>query len=121
MMLALGCIQALDCNKNTCPTGITTQDPQLMVGLVVKDKEQRVANYQNETIRSVVELLSASGLHGNDGLVQLNRSMINRRVSQSEVMRYVDIFPDVSVGSFLHNEIPKKYIEFYKFARATAF
>jgi len=121
MMLALGCIQALDCNKNTCPTGITTQDPQLMVGLVVKDKEQRVANYQKETIRNVVELLSAAGLHGNDGLVQLNRSMINRRASQSEVMRYVDIFPDVSVGSFLNNDIPKKYIEFYNSAEASAF
>ncbi|MEM7613386.1 MAG: FMN-binding glutamate synthase family protein, partial [Pseudomonadota bacterium] len=26
-MLALGCIQALQCNLNTCPTGITTHDP----------------------------------------------------------------------------------------------
>ena len=121
MMLALGCIQALDCNKNNCPTGIATQDPQLMVGLVVEDKEQRVANYQNETVKSVVELLSAAGLHGSDGLVRLNRSMINRRVSPSEVMRYVDIFPDVLVGSFLNNDIPKKYIEFYNSAEATVF
>ena len=121
MMLALGCIQALDCNKNNCPTGIATQDPQLMVGLVVKDKEQRVANFQNETIRNVVELLSAAGLDGDDGLSQLNRSMINRRVSQSEVMRYVDIFPDVAVGSFLNNDIPKKYIEFFNTAEATSF
>ena len=121
MMLALGCIQALDCNKNNCPTGITTQDPQLVVGLVVKDKEQRVANYQKETIRNVVELLSAVGLDGAEGLSQLNRSMINRRVSQSEVKRYVDIFPDVPVGSFLNNEIPEKYIEFYNAAEATSF
>ena len=26
-MFALGCIQAMKCNKNTCPTGITTHDP----------------------------------------------------------------------------------------------
>jgi glutamate synthase domain-containing protein 2 len=121
MMLALGCIQALDCNKNNCPTGIATQDPQLMVGLVVKDKEQRVANFQNETVRNVVELLSAVGLNGTDGLSQLNRSMINRRVSQSEVKRYIDIFPDVPVGSFLNNNIPEKYIEFYDAAEATSF
>jgi Glutamate synthase domain 2 len=25
-MLALGCIQSLQCNRNTCPTGITTQN-----------------------------------------------------------------------------------------------
>ena len=69
----------------------------------------------------MVELLSAAGLHGNDGLVQLNRSMINRRVSQSEVMRYVDIFPNVPAGSFLNDNIPQKYIEFYNSAEATAF
>lgn len=44
-MFALGCIQALQCNKNTCPTGITTHDPELQRGLVVKDKAERVANY----------------------------------------------------------------------------
>ncbi len=44
-MFALGCIQALQCNKNTCPTGITTHNPKLQKGLVVTDKAQRVANY----------------------------------------------------------------------------
>ena len=44
-MLALGCIQALQCNKNTCPTGITTHDPRLQRGLVVYDKAERVALY----------------------------------------------------------------------------
>ncbi|MGH1487389.1 MAG: FMN-binding glutamate synthase family protein [Cellvibrionaceae bacterium] len=44
-MFALGCIQALQCNKNTCPTGITTHDKDLQRGLVPKDKAIRVANY----------------------------------------------------------------------------
>ncbi|MEW8509123.1 MAG: FMN-binding glutamate synthase family protein [Candidatus Thiodiazotropha sp.] len=44
-MFALGCIQALQCNKNTCPTGITTHDLKLQRGLVSSDKAQRVANY----------------------------------------------------------------------------
>ncbi|MDE1461236.1 FMN-binding glutamate synthase family protein [Spartinivicinus poritis] len=44
-MFALGCIQALQCNKNTCPTGITTHNPRLQKGLVVIDKTTRVANY----------------------------------------------------------------------------
>ena len=44
-MFALGCIQALQCNKNTCPTGITTHNPKLQRGLVSKDKAERVANY----------------------------------------------------------------------------
>ncbi len=44
-MFALGCIQSLKCNKNTCPTGITTHDPRLQRGLNPADKAVRVANF----------------------------------------------------------------------------
>ena len=44
-MFALGCIQALQCNKNTCPTGITTHDEKLQHGLDPTLKAERVANY----------------------------------------------------------------------------
>ncbi len=44
-MFSLGCIQALQCNKNTCPTGITTHKKSLQRGLVPEEKAKRVANY----------------------------------------------------------------------------
>ena len=44
-MFALGCIQSLKCNKNTCPTGITTHNKRLQKGLDPTDKSVRVANY----------------------------------------------------------------------------
>lgn len=44
-MFALGCIQALQCDKNTCPTGITTHDKKLQHGLVAASKAIRVAHY----------------------------------------------------------------------------
>ncbi|MCD9500364.1 FMN-binding glutamate synthase family protein [Photobacterium carnosum] len=44
-MFALGCIQALQCNKDTCPSGIATHNKRLQLGLNVNDKKQRVANY----------------------------------------------------------------------------
>jgi glutamate synthase domain-containing protein 2 len=44
-MFALGCIQALRCHTNTCPTGITTHNAKLQRGLVVEEKFERVANY----------------------------------------------------------------------------
>jgi len=44
-MLAMGCIQAMRCHTNTCPTGITTHNPRLHRGLVVEEKYLRVANY----------------------------------------------------------------------------
>jgi len=44
-MFALGCIQSLKCNKNTCPTGITTHDRRLQKGLDVEEKSVRVKNF----------------------------------------------------------------------------
>lgn len=44
-MFALGCIQALRCNKNTCPTGITTHAPHLQQGLDPEEKAVRVKNF----------------------------------------------------------------------------
>ncbi|WP_404400798.1 FMN-binding glutamate synthase family protein [Idiomarina seosinensis] len=44
-MFSLGCIQAMQCNKNTCPTGVTTDDPRRQKGLDPVSKATRVANY----------------------------------------------------------------------------
>ncbi len=44
-MFALGCIQSLKCNKNTCPTGITTHDERLQNGLNPEEKAVRVKNF----------------------------------------------------------------------------
>src|SRR5690606_33778991 len=82
MMMALGCIQALECNKNTCPAGVATQDPKLVYGLVVAEKKVRIANYHKHTIESFVELLAAAGL---DQPGKLNRHQISRRVFMNEV------------------------------------
>lgn len=47
-MLSLGCIQALKCNTNKCPTGIATTNPYLMEGLDPEDKSHRVYNFTRE-------------------------------------------------------------------------
>ncbi len=61
-MFALGCIQALKCNKNTCPTGITTHDPSLQKGLVASVKEKRVANYAKAIIKEVETIAHSVGV-----------------------------------------------------------
>jgi len=58
-MFALGCIQSLRCDKNTCPTGITTHDKRLQRGLNPKDKAVKVANYIHQ-ITKAVEIISHS-------------------------------------------------------------
>ncbi|MBE0391344.1 FMN-binding glutamate synthase family protein [Flavobacterium sp. PL002] len=60
-MFSLGCIQALRCNNNSCPTGVATQDKMLMKGLVVTDKSDRVYYFHKNTLHSANELLAAAG------------------------------------------------------------
>ncbi len=62
-MFALGCIQALQCNKNTCPTGVTTHDKNLQRGLVPKEKQFRVANYAKNLEKEVGIIAHACGVH----------------------------------------------------------
>jgi len=61
-MFSLGCIQALKCNRNTCPTGITTHDPYLQRGLVVEDKYVKVANYARSIVREVETIAHSVGV-----------------------------------------------------------
>ena len=58
-MFALGCIQALKCNQNTCPTGITTHKKRLQKGLDPENKAVRVMNYC-KTLRKEVAMIAHS-------------------------------------------------------------
>lgn len=89
MMLALGCIQALECHANTCPTGIATNNPSKMRGLVVEDKYVRVANYHEAVVEDFVDLCAASGCAS---LEDLNRTVIYKQVNGKEV-RFDSLFP----------------------------
>ncbi len=61
-MFALGCIQALQCSNNTCPTGITTHDEDLQKGLVISDKAERVANYHKNMVKAVEMIAHSCGV-----------------------------------------------------------
>jgi glutamate synthase domain-containing protein 2 len=61
-MFALGCIQALQCNKNTCPTGITTHNKKLQQGLDPENKATRVAQYARNIQKEVGIIAHACGV-----------------------------------------------------------
>ena len=61
-MFSLGCIQALKCNKNTCPTGITTHDKRLQKGLNPEDKFVKVANYCKSIVHEVEIIAHSCGV-----------------------------------------------------------
>jgi len=104
MMFAVGCIQALECNHNTCPTGVATQNPNLYKGLDVADKRVRVANFHRSTIKAAVELMAAAGLNHSH---KLHRNHIYRRVSANQIQTYAELYPHVLKGSLLEAPYPK--------------
>jgi glutamate synthase domain-containing protein 2 len=106
MMFALGCIQALECNTNTCPTGVATQDKSLMKGLVVDDKKTRVANFHNQTVSSAIQMIGAAGLRHPD---DIHRMFIYRRVSHSHIQTYAELFPYAPKGSLLKTPYPLNF------------
>ena len=97
MMFALGCIQALKCDTNECPTGITTHNPNLTRGLVVSDKATRVANFQSQTVDAAQEILAGMGL---SKFEQLNRNHIHKRTGTDQIKTFEEIFPTVETGAY---------------------
>jgi glutamate synthase domain-containing protein 2 len=107
MMLATGCIQALKCNTNDCPVGVATQNKSLMKGLDVDNKGERVANYQEGTVHSFLELVAAAGLENPKGIT---RKHINRRIGMHKVAKYDEIYPNFEAGCLLNKKtVPEHY------------
>jgi glutamate synthase domain-containing protein 2 len=98
MMFSLGCIQALHCHKNTCPTGIATQDEKLANGLVVSDKKQRVANFHKNTLKSFIEIVASTGLKSPS---ELTREHIFYRLDPISYKSYEELFPSIEEDSFI--------------------
>lgn len=74
-MFSLGCIQALRCNNNHCPTGVATQDKMLIKGLDVTDKSERVYHFHKNTLHTCNELIAAAG---RESYEQVDASMFMR-------------------------------------------
>jgi glutamate synthase domain-containing protein 2 len=97
-MFAVGCIQSLSCHTDTCPTGVATQDAWRGRAIHVPDKTQRVANFHDATLHCLAELTAAAGLdHPN----QFELDHFRRRVSESSVVSFAELFPTLEDGEFL--------------------
>jgi glutamate synthase domain-containing protein 2 len=118
MMLALGCIQALKCNSNHCPVGVATQDRSLMQGLVPSNKAVRVANFHNETIESLCELLGAVGLSKAQDLRPWH---IMHRISPTQTKHYGEIYEYLQNGALLQTHLPESYRRAVEAATAESF
>ena len=103
-MFALGCIQAQTCHTGNCPTGVTTQDPQRQLALVVPTKAQRVKNFHQHTLASLQELLQAAGLHAPH---EVNAHHFSHRLSGNETQTLAQMYPALSASALLKDNLSK--------------
>ena len=91
-MFAIGCIQAMRCNRNTCPTGITTHKKRLQEGLNPEEKSVRVQHFVEK-------------MHKGAGIIAHSCGVPHARALQRKHVRIVqasgnsiplsDIFPEI--------------------------
>jgi len=95
-MFALGCIQALRCHTNTCPTGVTTHNRRLQRGLVVEEKYQRVANYVKNMNKEIDMLAHSCGCrHARE----LTREHVRIVLSATQSMALNMLYPYPTSGA----------------------
>lgn len=109
-LFSLGCIQALKCNTNTCPTGITTSDPDLSWGLCPTTKKVRVANFHRQTVHATLEVMQAVGVNS---WGEINPTLLVKRIGAGNSRDYSEIFEHLQVkqGELLQGTGPKRLLE----------
>ena len=95
-MFALGCIQALQCNKNTCPTGITTHNPDLQKGLAPEDKAVRVASYIKNIVKEVGIIVHSCGVHEPRQLKRFHARIV---MDNGKSIPLDELWPNVTPGN----------------------
>ena len=92
-MFALGCIQAMRCHQNTCPTGVTTHNKRLQRGLVVAEKFERVAHYATGMNREIDMIAHSCGCsHGRE--LKREHVRIMQASGQSIAMNMLYPYPE---------------------------
>ena len=89
-LFSIGCIQALRCHTNTCPTGVTTQNRWLQSGLDPADKGVRVRNYALALERDLQMITHACGLTHPS---QLHRGHVVMNISPGVRKPLLEMFP----------------------------
>lgn len=115
-MMSLGCIQALKCNTNKCPTGVATQNKELQYGLDPYNKSNRVFNYHAKTVQSAADVV---GTIGRESFEQVNGGDLMRRVRQGKIQTLSEYLPEVTDSCLLNGTGPEKLQEVWDAAASS--
>ncbi|OBF90465.1 glutamate synthase family protein [Mycolicibacterium flavescens] len=98
-MLAIGCIQALKCHTDTCPTGVATQNAWLARGLVPDVKAERVANYVRTLRRDLVKVAEACGVEHPGLITTEDVDILDTRTDSTPLHEVYGYTPDMGMPS----------------------
>lgn len=118
MMFAIGCIQALHCNTNRCPSGVATQDPIRGRAVNVPQKRQRVHRFHDATLESFREILGAMG---KAKVSDLRPADIHRRTADERERSYAQLYDFLDEGALLGKTIPEEFAADWNAASASRF
>lgn len=118
MMFAVGCIQAMRCHTNNCPTGVATQDPKRARALKIDQRAEHVRNYHRGTIDSFIELTGALGASDPD---QLTPEHILHRMPNEDARSYAKLYSYLKAGELLQPTVPPAFAENWSAANADSF
>eukprot|EP00760_Papus_ankaliazontas_P033216 PhM_4_TR6240/c0_g1_i1/m.86682 len=98
-MFSLGCIQSLKCHTNMCPTGIATQDEELIQGLSVTDKRVRVYNFQKKTVEAALDITASCGFSAVTDV--RSRPVLMVRTSPNTAVFMQELYPRLKPGELV--------------------
>jgi glutamate synthase domain-containing protein 2 len=88
-MMACGCQQYRVCHLNTCPVGITTQDPSLRERLNIDESAKRLANFLRVSTEELCEIARLTGNEDVHGLSVYDLCTTNSEISSHTKIEHV--------------------------------
>jgi glutamate synthase domain-containing protein 2 len=117
-MFAVGCLQSQTCHTDRCPTGVATQDEGRQKALNVPDKALRVAQFHEKTLSALAEVVGGTGLTHPS---QFRRFHFQKRVSESVVKSFMELYPPLGKGELLRGTQDPRYKGAWQRAQAESF
>jgi hypothetical protein len=117
-MFSLGCVQSMRCHTDTCPTGVAPQSPARQRGLVIPEKAERVARFQQSTLSALHDIVVACGLNSPD---EFTPDGLRQRISAVEMRSFDELYPFVEPGELLEGARDPRLARWWAQADATSF
>lgn len=118
MMFAVGCIQAMRCHTDKCPTGVATQDPRRARALKIDERAEHVKNFHRATIDSFLQLTGAIGV-ADPG--ELRPEHILHRLPDQKTCNYAQLYAYMKPGELLGDAVPPDFADDWAAASADRF